>query len=337
MTDGGSGSGDVRRDDQDQGQGRDPATFGAGPSGDVPPAAVAEVLPRRGRNTRNHRARRASASAPFPWVDGNPSAPFRDQAQIDGVRRALRFVVDVRQKHLEQGLRDELTSRQISYLQHCLASLWEDSASESSGGSELEMPQIAGVQERACYAADVRPAASAEASSSSGPAPAAGSAAASAGRPERVSWADASGDVPNDAAPERDGGASPTILPSPVHPSRGMEREEDDTTPTGSTASVQEQDAPEMEPEPAPEEGGRPPRARTCLYRSSTTGLGMFGSGQTMCSTISGGRPSRAQVPVFAGRSCRPSSRGDLAVLLQREEAAEAARLARESRVSVQV
>ena len=201
MTDGGSGSGDVRRDDQDQGQGRDPATFGTGPSGDVPPAAVAEVLPRRGRNTRNHRARRASASAPFPWVDGNPSAPFRDQAQIDGVRRALRFVVDVRQKHLEQGLRDELTSRQISYLQHCLASLWEDSASESSGGSELEMPQLAGVQERACYAADVRPAASAEASSSSGPAPTAGSAAASVGRPERVSWADASGDVPNDAAP----------------------------------------------------------------------------------------------------------------------------------------
>ena len=166
MTDGGSRSGDVRQN-RDQGQGRDPATFGTGPSGDVPPETVAEAIPRRGRNTRNHRARRASASAPFPWVDGNPSAPFRDQAQIDGVRRALRFLVDVRQNHLEQGLRDELTSRQISYLQHCLASLWEDSASESSGGSELEMPQLAGVQERACYAADVRPAASSEPASSS--------------------------------------------------------------------------------------------------------------------------------------------------------------------------
>ena len=101
MTDGGSGSGDVRRDNQDQGQDRAPAAFGTGPSGDVAPANVAEAIPRRGRNTRNHRARRASASAPFPWVDGNPSAPFRDQAQIDGVRRALRFIVDVRQKHLE--------------------------------------------------------------------------------------------------------------------------------------------------------------------------------------------------------------------------------------------
>ena len=195
-------------------------------------------------------------------MDGNPSAPFRDQAQIDGVRRALRFLVDVRQNHLEQGLRDELTSRQISYLQHCLASLWDDSASESSGGSELEMIQLAGVQERACYAADVRPAASELASSSSGPAQEGGASAASTGRPERVSWADALGEVP----PPGDGGASPVILPSPVHPSRGMEQEEDDTTPrprrhSGSTASVQEQDPPEMEPEPAPEAGGRPPQS----------------------------------------------------------------------------
>ena len=156
MTDGGSGSGDVRRDQgRDAGPARSPATFGTGPSGDVAPPDVPEHLPRRDRNTRNHRARRASTSAPSPWAQGQPSAPFRDQAQIDGVRRGLRFLVDVRQRHLEQGLRDELTNRQLSYLQHCLASLWGDSASESSGASSLDMPPL--VQERACYEADVRP------------------------------------------------------------------------------------------------------------------------------------------------------------------------------------
>ena len=51
MTDGGSGSGDVRRDQgRDEGQARSPATFGTGPSGDVAPPDVREQLPRRDRN-----------------------------------------------------------------------------------------------------------------------------------------------------------------------------------------------------------------------------------------------------------------------------------------------
>ena len=137
------------------------------------------------------------------------------------------------------------------------------------------MPQLAGVQERACYAADVRPTASEHASSSSGPAPAASSSDAAPSRPDRVSWADESGDVP------LDGGASPVVLPSPVHPSRCMEQEEDDATPrprrsSGSTASVQEQDAPEMEPEPAPEEGGRPPQGTNLSVQEQYDGLLRF-------------------------------------------------------------
>ena len=119
MTDGGSGSGDVRRDQgRDAGQARSSATFGTGPSGDVAPPAVTEHLPRKDRNTWNHRARRASTSAPFPWAQGQPSAPFRDQAQIDGVRRALHFLAN---ETLGKAL--DLTRREVALVarrQSCL-------------------------------------------------------------------------------------------------------------------------------------------------------------------------------------------------------------------------
>ena len=125
---------------------------GDGPSGDVPPVDPTPRVPRAGRNTHNHRARRASRAAPFPWTnDLVPAAPWDWQRNIDGVRRALRFLCDVRQAELIQGMREELNNRQLSYIMHCLANMWDDSASESSSASTLTMPVLAGVQWREAY------------------------------------------------------------------------------------------------------------------------------------------------------------------------------------------
>ena len=86
---------------------------GDGPSGDVPPVDPAPRVPRTGRNTHNHRARRASRAAPFPWTnDLVPAAPWDWQRNIDGVRRALRFLCDVRTWDLKSAYKQLAVKRE---------------------------------------------------------------------------------------------------------------------------------------------------------------------------------------------------------------------------------
>ena len=121
------------------------ASFGTGPSGDVPPPGPGPAVPSA---TRGRHDRRSSLSAPHPWRDGRPSASEDDCRTIDGARRALRFLFDVGQHHLEQALREELSNTQVCYLSHCLASLWEDSGEASSGASSLDVPDLANFEHR---------------------------------------------------------------------------------------------------------------------------------------------------------------------------------------------
>ena len=77
------------------------------------------------------------------------SASEDDCRTIDGARRALRYLFEVDQHHLEQALREELSNTQVCYMSHCLALFWEDSGEASSGASSLDVPDLADFQHRA--------------------------------------------------------------------------------------------------------------------------------------------------------------------------------------------
>ena len=126
------------------------ASFGTGPSGDVPPPGPGPAVPRpRSTTTRGRHDRRSSNAAPHPWRGIHPSASEEDCRRIDGARRALRYLFDVTQDHLEQALREELSNAQLCYLSHCMASMWEDSDDESSRASSLDTPDLAEHEQRA--------------------------------------------------------------------------------------------------------------------------------------------------------------------------------------------
>ena len=120
------------------------ASFGTGPSGDVPPPGPGPAVPRpRSTATRGRHDRRSSTAAPHPWRGNHPSASEEDCRRVDGARRALRYLFDVTQDQLEQALCEELSNAQLCYLSHCMASMWEDSGDESSRASSLETPDLA--------------------------------------------------------------------------------------------------------------------------------------------------------------------------------------------------
>ena len=124
------------------------------PQGTVPPETFLRLIPRPGclaaGVTPTEQGGRPAQR--FPWTnDLVPAAPWDWQRNIYGVGRALRFLCDVRQAELIQGMREELNNRQLSYITHCLANMWDDSASESSSASTLTMPVLAGVQWREAY------------------------------------------------------------------------------------------------------------------------------------------------------------------------------------------
>ena len=126
------------------------ASFGTGPSGDVPPPGPGPAVPRpRSTTTRGRHDRRSSNAAPHPWRGIHPSASEEDCRRIDGARRALRYLFDVTQDHLEQALREELSNAQLCYLSHCMASMWEDSDDESSRALSLDTPDLAEHEHRA--------------------------------------------------------------------------------------------------------------------------------------------------------------------------------------------
>ncbi len=123
-------------------------SFGQGPSGDVPPPRRGGSLPQSMTNSRTHRERRSSLAAAYPWQHGRPTAPLDVQAAVDGARRALRHLGLVEQDVLTQAMREELTNRQLTYFLHCFSSMWDDSFSESTSCTSLDVPDFPGCQVR---------------------------------------------------------------------------------------------------------------------------------------------------------------------------------------------
>ena len=105
------------------------------------PGITRDAPMRRGSQETPYRyARRGSALAPYPWERGAVStAPANVLLQIHEARAALRFLKEVEQDVFVQALREELSNSNVCYFQHCFATLWDDSQSESSD-SDLDVP-----------------------------------------------------------------------------------------------------------------------------------------------------------------------------------------------------